>query len=574
MSLSPESAASFGRLMAGHLWQSTGFAAVAVLLALALRANHAKVRYWLWLVASVKFLVPFSALAALGAGIGRWFGPATPVSRLPLVVTQIVQPFASIPDASSTAAPHAPNPPPVLLLALWLCGLATVLMYAWMRWRRVAAAVRSSAPLAEGRELKVWRRMAPRPRGIRIVCSDAKLEPGVLGVFHPVLWLPAGIGDRLEDAELEAVLAHELCHIRRRDNLLAAFHMVVEALFWFHPLVWWLGVRLAEERERACDEEVVRNGGEPQIYAESILKVCEFYLASPLACAAGVTGGELKKRIEDIMMSRFTRELTLGRKLLLSFMAIAATVAPISVGLLSPWRGRAQEQSAGTGLPRFELASVKPGRTNGPFSSDTLPGGRFTATNYSLDMLIRTAFGVEDYQVAGVPGKLGAEPYNIDAKTAGPHPQRLGREEEQQLLQALLLDRFALSFHRETRDMPLYSLIVAKNGPRLVEHTGPGSPSLNANDGSIIGRKTTLANLAWGIRRLLHRPVTDNTGIKGEFDFDLKWTPEQTATATLDLDVGADLFSALQEQLGLKLESRKGSVEVIVVDHIERPTPN
>src|ERR1022692_3965314 len=100
---------------------------------------------------------------------------------------------------------------------------------------------------------------------------------------------------------------------RRHDNLTAILHMAVEAIFWFHPLVWWLGARLEEERERACDEEGVRMGGEPQIYAESILKVCEFYLASPVACAAGVTGGELKKRIEGIMTNRFTRKLSNAR---------------------------------------------------------------------------------------------------------------------------------------------------------------------------------------------------------------------------------------------------------------------
>src|ERR1039458_6345483 len=91
-----EFAASFGRLASNHLWQSTAFAAVTVLLALTLRANHARARYWLWLAASVKFLVPFSALAAIGANLGRWLLPATPVSRFPLVMEQIVQPFAPV----------------------------------------------------------------------------------------------------------------------------------------------------------------------------------------------------------------------------------------------------------------------------------------------------------------------------------------------------------------------------------------------------------------------------------------------------------------------------------------------
>ena len=112
-----------------------------------------------------------------------------------------------------------------------------------------------------------------------------------------LLW-PRSIGARLSDEQVEAILAHELAHVRRRDNLTAAIHMVVQSVFWFHPLVWWLGARLVDERERACDEDVIRLGSEPQVYAEGILKTCEFYVESPLACVSGVTGSDLKKRIE------------------------------------------------------------------------------------------------------------------------------------------------------------------------------------------------------------------------------------------------------------------------------------
>src|ERR1017187_3141180 len=239
----PEFTASFGRLAANHLWQSTGFAAVAVLLALTLRSDHARARYWLWVAASVKFLVPFSVLAPIGASLGRWFVPATPVSRLPFVMEQVVQPFAPIEGAVSPVAVSAPAPNllPAVLLALWLCVVVAVLLYGWVRWRRGAAAVHSSTPLMEGRELEALGKVGQAvrlPTAIRLVSSTAKLEPGVFGIFRPVLWLPAGIGDRLDDVELEAILAHELCHVRRRDNLLAFIHMAVEAIFWFHP---WSG---------------------------------------------------------------------------------------------------------------------------------------------------------------------------------------------------------------------------------------------------------------------------------------------------------------------------------------------
>src|SRR5579862_9731364 len=100
------------------------------------------------------------------------------------------------------------------------------------------------------------------------------LEPAVFGIFSPVLLLPDGIADRLTRDQLKSVLIHELCHIRRRDNLATAIYMVVESLFWFYPLVRWIGKRLMEERERACDEEVLRVSGNPDIYVEGILKVC------------------------------------------------------------------------------------------------------------------------------------------------------------------------------------------------------------------------------------------------------------------------------------------------------------
>src|SRR5207249_900085 len=128
------------------------------------------------------------------------------------------------------------------------------------------------------------------------------------------LLVPAGIEDHLTPPQLEAVLAHEMCHVRRRDNLTATIHMLVEAVFWFHPLVWWIGARLVDERERACDEHVLRVFEEPQTYAAGILEVCKLYVESPLACVSGVTGSHLRKRIEDIMINRVGRTLNFARK--------------------------------------------------------------------------------------------------------------------------------------------------------------------------------------------------------------------------------------------------------------------
>ncbi|HXE12019.1 MAG TPA: M56 family metallopeptidase, partial [Bryobacteraceae bacterium] len=263
--------------LANHLWQSTLFAAAAALLALALRKNRAQTRYTLWLIASLKFLVPFALLIAAGAHL-RW-PAAAPIATptFSVAVQQIGQPFTAREISTSVLMPavsNAWNPVITILFSIWFVGFAAVLLSWWRRWMRIRTIVRAASPL-------------PLETSVPVLSSPTLLEPGVFGIFRPVLLLPEGITGHLSARHLESIFAHELCHVRRRDNLAAAIHMFVEALFWFHPLVWWIGARMMEERERACDEEVLRLGNQPQVYAESILKACQFYLESPLACISG-----------------------------------------------------------------------------------------------------------------------------------------------------------------------------------------------------------------------------------------------------------------------------------------------
>jgi beta-lactamase regulating signal transducer with metallopeptidase domain len=209
-----------------------------------------------------------------------------------------------------------------VLLALWAAGFL-LLAFRWItRWSRVRALLREAVDV-------------PAAAPVAVKFSMSRLEPGLVGILHPVILLPEGIERQLSPEEFKAVLAHELCHWRRRDNLLAAIHMLVEALFWFFPLVWWLGARLNAERERACDESVLAEGNDPQLYAGGILKVCRAYLQSPLACVAGVSGADLKKRIDAIMENRLVLRLNAARKFLLSASAAAALALPLALGLLA-----------------------------------------------------------------------------------------------------------------------------------------------------------------------------------------------------------------------------------------------
>ncbi len=316
-----------------HLWQSTLFALVAGLLAFALRNGRAHVRYWLWLSASFKFIVPFSLLISFG-GVLQRIPAAKNVSppAATLTIVKITEPFS--PASAAEPAPASPRDwVPIALVTIWLVGMAGVALIRIRGWLRIASAVRASTPM-----------QIPAPVEIR--SSRGLLEPGVVGWFRPILLLPADILERLTPPQLDSVVAHELCHIRRRDNLTAAIHMLVEALFWFHPFVWWIGGRLVDERERACDEEVLRLGAEPQIYAGGILKVCTSYLESPLSSVSGVTGSDLKKRIQAILAERFPGGLNIAQRSALTFAGIVALILPVGVGMLHPSATRAQSAQA------------------------------------------------------------------------------------------------------------------------------------------------------------------------------------------------------------------------------------
>jgi bla regulator protein BlaR1 len=344
----PDNWSAVGAALGNHLWQSTLFAATVCILTLALRKNEARVRHRLWLAASLKFLVPFSALISLGTLLARQNRSPQTQAVFYFVLEKVSQPFQQSSGFGVLAASLLPLLP-LILAALWLGGFVSVIGLWWLRWRRVAAAKRAAVPLSQGREVDALRRLeqsAGLRRPIAFRLSQQPLEPGVFGIVRPILLWPARISERLQDAHLETILAHEVQHVRRRDNLAAAMHMVVEAIFWFYPLVWWLGARLVEERERACDEEVLQLGIAAQIYAESILKTCEYCVESPLACISGVTGADLKQRIIRIMTRGPEAKLGLARKLLLAAIGLAAVAGPVVAGLVRAPLAGAQSSPA------------------------------------------------------------------------------------------------------------------------------------------------------------------------------------------------------------------------------------
>jgi bla regulator protein blaR1 len=220
----------------------------------------------------------------------------------------------------------------------------------------------------------------------------------------------------------------------------------------------------------------------------------------------------------------------------------------------------------------FEVASIKPTATQGSFTFDFPPGGRFTARNVTLNLLLRVAYQLQDYQISGGPGWITSAGFDIQASAAAGTGE-LPREQVLHMVQALLADRFRLVLHRETRQLPIYALVVGKTGPKLQAADSSASPNGTIKMGQLLTKKMSVTALANILTFDLKRPVRDETGLEGDFAFTLEWT-----LGLGESDAGPSsrpsLFTAVQEQLGLKLESTKGPVEVLVIDHVERPSEN
>ena len=220
----------------------------------------------------------------------------------------------------------------------------------------------------------------------------------------------------------------------------------------------------------------------------------------------------------------------------------------------------------------FEVASIKLNQNGSRTDLTTSPGGRFNATNVTLQMLVQYGFGVKDSEIMGGPDWISVERYDIVAKADS--PKQLSENELEPLVRALLADRFKLTVHREIKELPVYSLVLGRKGPKLAEHLGPVVSSVNTSyESGVLSMNAvgiSMASLADHLgRQQLARTVTDDTGLRGAYDFKLEWAPQQTADSA-----GPSIFTALQDQLGLKLEEHKGPVEVVVIDRAEKASGN
>jgi uncharacterized protein (TIGR03435 family) len=369
--------------------------------------------------------------------------------------------------------------------------------------------------------------LVPIANVIPVRSAPGLLEPGVVGIWRPVLLMPRGIEEHLTPQQLEAVLAHERCHVRRRDNLTSAIHMIVEAVFWFHPFVWLIGARIVNERERACDEYVLRECREPHTYAESIVNVCKFYVESPLTCVSGVTGSDLKRRIAAIMVNRIGSRLNTSRKVALAIAAALAILLPLVAGLVTaPLRasaiavvqGAATASSQASSADKFDVALIKPCDGNptpvnrgtpprpgfragiAPWTAQTTPGYVYWDC-VTLSELIDQAYADAEHpllnsiqqnrrdalrpkRVRGGPSWVDSDKFTIEARAplSVTSPGLNGAATRNvyslpptmsQALRVMLEDRFQVKVHRATEQQDMYALTIAKSGLNKQRVTTP-----------------------------------------------------------------------------------------------------
>jgi uncharacterized protein (TIGR03435 family) len=219
--------------------------------------------------------------------------------------------------------------------------------------------------------------------------------------------------------------------------------------------------------------------------------------------------------------------------------------------------------------PRFEVASIKLTTANSSSSTGLRTGnGRLTVGNETLKRCIMGAFAVGPNQIVGGPEWIAIDRFDISARAEEPVNSDAVI---MAMLRTLLAERFKLVAHRETREMRAYVLEVAKNGPKL-QKADPGSASTQNGRGMIEAKVITMTRFAEVLSRQLDFPVVNETGIDGIFNLTLQWTPESAKPS--NGDGGPSIFTAIQEQLGLRLTSRKAPVEVVVIDHVEKPSEN
>jgi len=389
-----------------HLWQSTLFCGVVWMIVQLFRSNSAALRHRLWLIASLKFLVPFAALYGLGALAGL----PVDVGSQPLFVDEALR--AAVPVVSPTSSLRVVPPDDAaafmfFMICTWLAG-ASVIAAGWLAaWRAARVLVTGARTLPDA------------PHDARV--TDADVEPAVAGSFRPVVLLPAGLLEKLTGSQMRAVLAHEREHIRRYDNLTANLQRLVETLFWFHPVVWWLGRRLIEERERACDEAVLEAGHAGADYAAGILEVCRHCIDRPrFRLPVSALSGNLTERIRRILAGARPAATGGAKAAALLSGTLAFAGIPLITGATEDSLRRHAILAADSRMLDAARFSVVAAGGAGSRPSVIANSREVIIRNSSLREMVALSFGMRLSQVQGGGEWLDIPRYDVHVATPGP----------------------------------------------------------------------------------------------------------------------------------------------------------
>jgi uncharacterized protein (TIGR03435 family) len=255
----------------------------------------------------------------------------------------------------------------------------------------------------------------------------------------------------------------------------------------------------------------------------------------------------------------------------------------LSAAMSGAWgqAAAAQGEDAPTKLPVYDVVSIKLNKTGSGSVSVHTNGDRYSGTNVSVKGLLQDAYDIKEDLISGVPGPVGSARFDIEAKIVEPDPvaiKKLTGKQRGAMVLPFLVERFQLKAHTETKILPVYELALVQSGPKFkapADDKKPGQQmSIHSNNGSreMTAEGVSMKDLAGTLTNQVHRTVIDKTGLVGNYDLGMKWASDDGSEAETDAAPG--IFTALQEQLGLKLQPAKGPVETLVVDHVEMPSEN
>jgi bla regulator protein BlaR1 len=390
--------------IADHLWQSTWFAFAVWLFAQFVRKDSARVRYWVWLAASVKFLVPFAFLSWIG---NHFVLQLDDKPTLLPIMQQVAAPLTG----GTISIEYFGDTTQYAIIAIWVLGSAALLGRWIAEWLRSYALIRMSASCDI---------IAP----IEVRCSDQLAEPAVVGILNPVVLLPKYALRTLTPAQIDAVIAHETWHVRRHDNLAASLHALVQVLFWFHPLVWGIGAKLIHEREHACDEGAIQDGYDPLVYAETLLRICRHSVTFRHLCVASISGGDLAARVRAIVSHRRPSSVAVLRRMVLPI----ALLGCIGLAMGSGMRVFApSDLTVAAGARSIQLSRA------GEPTVTVVHDDYIYARNVSLRELISQAYSVHGRGIRSDDRSLDYPRYNVELRAP-----RNGSGDQRQLVADLL----------------------------------------------------------------------------------------------------------------------------------------